>query len=109
MPLLDLDETTKSVAAAAATYRDLDVEAAQRDSFDAAGFYPSAAGFPATLPDGVKTRLRLRESSDGHAVEWFLADRNIVIPDDLDVFRLDEFRVQGVRCDWNWDAVRSYR
>ena len=83
--LLDFDGKVGSVAEAAAFFGELDQAAAQEETFDPAGYYPHEKGWQITLPDGVRTRLRLRQTNGDHVVEWLLPDRDVAVPPELDV------------------------
>ena len=49
------------------------------------GFFPDREGWEHTLPDGVVTHIRLRETSNGNfEPEWLLAKRDIKIPAEYD-------------------------
>ena len=84
--LLDFDGKVGSVAEAAAFFGGVETDVAQEETFDPAGYYPSEKGWQITLPDGVRSRLRLCKKEDGdHVVEWLLPDRDVAVPPELDV------------------------
>ncbi|CAE7254019.1 unnamed protein product [Symbiodinium natans] len=53
--------------------------------FTDAGFFPDAVGWPYTLPDGVVTKLRFRQTPDGPQPEWSMADRDVDVPPELEL------------------------
>jgi hypothetical protein len=89
--IMSLNEEVASLAAAAKYFGDHeadlenDVMSDQEDLQFVDGFFPCKAGWEYALPDGVMTKIRMRETVTGFQPEWLLANRDIDVPDEYDI------------------------